>query len=121
MVNDSGAPPLPRRVPGASGSPKPPGTVERTPIPEDLRQRVLAVIAIELERDQAEQRRGPQGQGTVSERAASARHARAGERAMAGERAEAGERAAPRGLRGVRKKAAAAGQTAMAGGEQSGA
>ncbi len=54
MIDDSGAPPLPRRVPGASGSPRPPVAVERTPIPEDLRQRVLAAIAVEVERDKAE-------------------------------------------------------------------
>src|SRR6266581_1429824 len=121
MVNDSGTPPLPRRVPGASGSPKPPATVERTPIPEDLRQRVLAAIAIELERDEAEQGLSARGQVAVGERAASAGLAGAGERAvsgkqaMASERAEAGERAAPRGLRGVRKKVAASEQKAAAG------
>ena len=63
MTNDSGSPPLPRRVPGASGSPRPPVKVERTPIPEDLRQRVLSAIASELERDGAELR------GSVRERA----------------------------------------------------
>src|SRR6266702_7293859 len=121
MVDDSAAPALPRRVPGASGSPKPPATVERTPIPEDLRQRVLAAIAIELERDEAEQGLSARGQVAVGERAASAGLAGAGERAvsgkqaMASERAEAGERAAPRGLRGVRKKVAASEQKAAAG------
>jgi hypothetical protein len=63
MADDSDVPPLPRRVPGASGLPRPPAGVERFAIPEDLRQRVLSAIAIELERDRAEQRRGPQGQG----------------------------------------------------------
>jgi len=56
MADDSGVPPLPRRIPGASGSPRPSAGVERAEIPEDLRQRVLAAIAIELERDRAEQR-----------------------------------------------------------------
>jgi hypothetical protein len=63
MADDSDVPPLPRRVPGASGLPRPPAGVEPFAIPEDLRQRVLSAIAIELERDRAEQRRGPEGQG----------------------------------------------------------
>jgi len=52
MVDDGGASPLPRRVPGASDSPKPSVRVDRTAIPEDLRQRVLTAIAYELERDE---------------------------------------------------------------------
>jgi len=57
MVDDGGVPPLPRRVPGASGSPRPTVRVELGTISEDLRQRVLTAIANELERDEAERRR----------------------------------------------------------------
>ena len=57
------APPsLPRRVPGASGSPRPPVRVDLGVISEDLRQRVLTAIASELERDEAERRRNSQEQ-----------------------------------------------------------
>jgi len=63
MADDSGATPLPRRVPGATVSPRPPVRVERLVIPEDLRQRVLTAIADELQRDEAEARRRAQEQG----------------------------------------------------------
>src|SRR5262245_42724611 len=62
MVDDGVVPPLPRRVPGASGSPRPPAQVELGVISEDLRQRVLTAIAIELERDEAERLRNAQGE-----------------------------------------------------------
>src|ERR1700722_16415372 len=62
MVDDSGVSPLPRRVPGASGSPRPPVRVDLGVISEDLRQRVLTAIASELERDEAERRRNSQEQ-----------------------------------------------------------
>src|SRR5258708_1171660 len=65
MGDESGAQPLPRRVPGASGSPRPTAPIERTPISEDLRQRVLSAIAVELERDKAEHwRRAPEQGGS---------------------------------------------------------
>src|SRR5215472_5057333 len=63
MADDSGAPPLPRRVPGATVSPGTPVRAERFVIPEDLRQRVLTAIADELQRDEAEERRRAQEQG----------------------------------------------------------
>ena len=53
MADESGGPPLPRRVPGATVSPGTPIRVERPEIPEDLRQRVLTAIADELRRDEA--------------------------------------------------------------------
>ena len=68
MVDDSGVPPLPRRVPGASGSPRPPARVDLGVISEDLRQRVLTAIASELERDEAERRRNAQEQGGAGDR-----------------------------------------------------
>ena len=68
MVDDSGVSPLPRRVPGASGSPRPPARVELGVISEDLRQRVLTAIASELERDEAERRRNAQEQGGAGDR-----------------------------------------------------
>jgi hypothetical protein len=72
MVDDSGVPPpLPRRVPGASGSPRPPARVELGVISEDLRQRVLTAIASELERDEAERRRNAQEQNRASDRGSS--------------------------------------------------
>src|SRR5215467_766821 len=68
MVDDGGVPPLPRRVPGASGSPRATVRVDLGVISEDLRQRVLTAIATELERDEAERRRNAQGQGEAGER-----------------------------------------------------
>ena len=65
MVDDRGASPLPRRVPGASDSPKPSVRVDRTAIPEDLRQRVLTAIAYELERDEAERRKAQEPAGAA--------------------------------------------------------
>src|SRR6516225_4422781 len=53
MADESGGPPLPRRVPGATVEPGTPIRVERPEIPEDLRQRVLTAIADELRRDEA--------------------------------------------------------------------
>jgi hypothetical protein len=67
MVDDGSVPPLPRRIPGASGSPRPAAEVELGLISEDLRQRVLTAIAIELERDEAERRRNAQGSVAGSE------------------------------------------------------
>src|SRR5690348_7805465 len=63
MVDESGGPPLPRRVPGATVSPGTPIRVERPEIPEDLRQRVLTAIADELQRDEAVARSRAQEQG----------------------------------------------------------
>src|SRR5690348_13393077 len=63
MVDESGGPPLPRRVPGATVSPGTPIRVERPEIPEDLRQRVLTAIADELRRDEAVARYRAQEQG----------------------------------------------------------
>ena len=68
MVDDGGVPPLPRRVPGASGSPRPPAQVELGVISEDLRQRVLTAIAIELEHDEAERSRNAQEQNGAGDR-----------------------------------------------------
>src|SRR5215471_20129369 len=53
MADESGGPPLPRRVPGATVPPETPIRVERPDIPDDLRQRVLTAIADELRRDEA--------------------------------------------------------------------
>src|SRR5215831_19854892 len=63
MADESGGPPLPRRVPGATVSPGTPIRVERPDIPEDLRQRVLTAIADELQRDEAVARYRAQEQG----------------------------------------------------------
>src|SRR5690348_7855588 len=60
MVDDRGVQPLPRRVPGASGSPRATVRVDLGIISEELRQRVLTAIASELKRDEAERRRNPQ-------------------------------------------------------------
>jgi len=68
MADDSGAPPLPRRVPGATVSPGTPVRAQRFVIPEDLRQRVLTAIADELQRDEAEERRRAQEQGKAENR-----------------------------------------------------
>ena len=66
MGNDSGGPPLPRRVPGASDSPKPKIRIDRSPIPDDLRELVLTAIAGELERDRAAALRGAAAQDNVA-------------------------------------------------------
>src|SRR5215831_17890741 len=63
MADESGGPPLPRRVPGATVSPGTPIRVERPDIPEDLRQRVLTAIADELLRDEAVAQYRAQEQG----------------------------------------------------------
>src|SRR5690348_8007991 len=63
MADESGGPPLPRRVPGATVSPGTPIRVERPDIPEDLRQRVLTAIADELRHDEAVARYRAQEQG----------------------------------------------------------
>src|SRR5215471_7607566 len=63
MADESGGPPLPRRVPGATVSPGTPIRVERPEIPEDLRQRVLTAIADELRRDEAVARYRAQEKG----------------------------------------------------------
>src|SRR5262249_59897217 len=67
MADDSGAPPLPRRVPGATVSPGTPVRVERLVIPEDLRQRLLTAIAGELQREEAEAQRRAQEPGEAGE------------------------------------------------------
>jgi hypothetical protein len=76
MVDDGGVPPLPRRVPGASGSPRPTVRVDLGTISEDMRQRVLTAIAHEVELDEAERRRGgvspPIGTGASPTNGASA-------------------------------------------------
>jgi hypothetical protein len=50
MAEDNGVSPLPRRVPGASDSPRPPTRVGQPVLPESVRQRLLMVIAKEQER-----------------------------------------------------------------------
>jgi len=67
MADDSGATPLPRRVPGATVPPRPPVRVERLVIPEDLRQRLLTAIADELQRDEAQAGRSAQDQGNTEQ------------------------------------------------------
>src|SRR5689334_14083999 len=67
MADESGGPPLPRRVPGATVSPGTPIRVERPEIPEDLRQRVLTAIADELQRDEAVARSRAQEQGKTDQ------------------------------------------------------
>src|SRR5215470_1090827 len=79
MADDSDAPPLPRRVPGATVSPGTPVRAERFVIPEDLRQRVLTAIADELQRDEAEERRRAQEQGKAEKAHPGEQVARAGD------------------------------------------
>src|SRR5215470_2703770 len=67
MADDSGATPLPRRVPGATVAPGTPIRVERPDIPEDLRKRVLTAIADELRRDEAVARYRAQEQGKTGQ------------------------------------------------------
>lgn len=50
MAEDNGGSPLPRRVPGATDSPRPPTRTEQPVLPESVRQRLLMVIAQEQER-----------------------------------------------------------------------
>jgi hypothetical protein len=49
MAEDNGAKPLPRRVPGATDSPRPPTRVEQSVLPESVRQHLLMVLAEEHE------------------------------------------------------------------------
>jgi len=50
MAEDNGISPLPRRVPGATDSPRPPTRIEQPVLPESVRRRLLEVIAQEQER-----------------------------------------------------------------------
>jgi hypothetical protein len=50
MANDSGVPPLPRRVPGAADSPRPRAKAGSPPLPDPVRQRLLSALANETER-----------------------------------------------------------------------
>jgi hypothetical protein len=49
MAEDNGGSPLPRRVPGATDSPRPPTKIERPVLPESVRRRLLKMIAQEQE------------------------------------------------------------------------
>jgi hypothetical protein len=84
--------------------------VERTPIPEDLRQRVLAAIAVEIERDKAEALRSVQEQSAAGERAGTRERAAFGVLRRAGKRAVSGEPG------DIADKAASLGDKATAGG-----
>jgi hypothetical protein len=50
MAEDNGVPPLPRRVPRATDSPRPPTRIEQQVLPESVRQQLLVVLAQEQER-----------------------------------------------------------------------
>ncbi len=50
MAKDSGGPPLPRRMPGAAGSPRPPTRVGPPVLPESVRQHLLTALANAPER-----------------------------------------------------------------------
>src|SRR5712691_11626904 len=67
MAEDNGVSPLPRRVPGATDSPRPP-RVEKPVLPESVRQRLLMVIAQEQERA-AREREAPPPEGAAASQA----------------------------------------------------
>jgi hypothetical protein len=69
MAEDDGISPLPRRVPGATDSPRPPTRVEQPVLPESVRQRLLLVLAQEQERAAAEPAAPPQEGEEVASRA----------------------------------------------------
>jgi hypothetical protein len=58
MAEGNGVPPLPRRVPGASDSPRP-SRIEQPVLPEPVRQRLLTVLAEEQERTARESETSP--------------------------------------------------------------
>jgi hypothetical protein len=60
MAEDNGGSPLPRRVPGATDSPRPPPKIERPVLPESVRRRLLIVIAREQENAAREPAAPPQ-------------------------------------------------------------
>ena len=60
MAEDKGVSPLPRRVPGATDSPRPPTRIEQPVLPESVRQHLLVVIAEEQERVAREPAAPPQ-------------------------------------------------------------
>jgi len=60
MAKDDGISPLPRRVPGAADSPRPPTRVEQPVLPESVRQHLLVVIAEEQGRAAREPAAPPQ-------------------------------------------------------------
>jgi hypothetical protein len=59
MAEDNGGSPLPRRVPGAADSPRPPTRIEQSVLPESVRQRLLMVVAQEQERAARESEAAP--------------------------------------------------------------
>ena len=89
MTKDSGATPLPRRVPGSANSPRPPARVERPVLPESVRQHLLSVIAQESQRSATEppERAEPAEQAALTEQPAQAGEARFPEQAAPAERA----------------------------------
>jgi hypothetical protein len=60
MAEDNGGSPLPRRVPGATDSPRPPTKIEQPVLPESVRRRLLRVIAREQESAAGEPATPPQ-------------------------------------------------------------
>jgi hypothetical protein len=60
MAEDNGVAPLPRRVPGATDSPRPPTRIEQPELPESVRQHLLVMLAQEQERVAREPASPPQ-------------------------------------------------------------
>ncbi len=60
MAEDNGVSPLPRRVPRATDSPRPPTRIEQPVLPESVRQHLLVVLAQEQERVAREPAAPPQ-------------------------------------------------------------
>ena len=53
MAKDSSGPPLPRRVPGAADSPRPPARIKPPPLPPSLVERLRAAAEIAKEEETA--------------------------------------------------------------------
>jgi hypothetical protein len=80
MAEHSGVPPLPRRVPGAADSPKPPADVKTPVLSESLLERLRAATEAAREREVLA-RRSASGQKRRALTAASAQEGRAWTRA----------------------------------------
>jgi hypothetical protein len=94
VAEDNEVKPLPRRTPGATGSPRPPARVGPPVLPESLRQRVLSAIADAQERDAAADRAAAPQRDAAADRAAAPQRDAAADRAAAPQRGTAADRAA---------------------------
>jgi len=111
MAKDNGMPPLPRRVPGSTDSPRPP-RIGQPVLPESVRRRLLAAIASEHERAEAEEPAAARDEAASQEETASRAEPAAPGQAASGIEAGSQQQAASR------EQAAAQAETRPASGDE---